>query len=142
MPAQTAKRLWNEETGCGFCMRSDSGSLWCRGLCRDISLAELVQRVRAVRDNAVRLELTSLLAACPARLFAVPDDAGAPSACAAQRRSMAVERMIHSLGRLRRSACAMARSADRLEATRNALDATEDTLAAARPLSQDRPDRL
>ena len=142
MPAQTAKRLWNEETGCGFCMRSDSGALWCRGLCRDISLSYLVLRVGAVRDNADRLELTSLLAARPARLYAAPDDAGTPSACAVQRRGMAVERMVHSLHRLRRSAGAMARSADRLESTRNALDATKDRLAAARPLSPGRPDRL
>ncbi|MDQ2103480.1 hypothetical protein [Azospirillum isscasi] len=141
MPAHTAKRLWNEETGCGFCMRSETGSLWCRGLCRDVSLAELVRRVRAVRDNAARLELSSMLATRRVPLHAVPDDADAPSARAVQRRSVAVERMVRSLHRLRRSAGAVALSADRLEATRTALAATRDGLAAL-PLSPGRPDRL
>lgn len=133
MPAHIAKRLWSEEAGCGFCMRSDSGSLWCRGLCRDISLAELVHRVRAVRDNAVRLEVSSLLMTKPVALRAVPDDADDPLARAAQRRSMAVECMVDSLQRLRRSAGAVTRSTERLEATRNALAAANAYLAAARP---------
>ncbi|QCO04710.1 hypothetical protein D3867_22795 (plasmid) [Azospirillum argentinense] len=148
MPVHTAKRLWNEETGCGFCMRSETGSLWCRGLCRDISLAELVHRVHAVRDNAMRLEVSTLLVTKPARLHAVPDDKDTPAARAAQLRGAAVDSMVRSLHRLRKSANAVARSADRLEATRNALGLRNDETAAAeppcagRPLSLCRPNRV
>ncbi|WP_145681006.1 hypothetical protein [Azospirillum brasilense] len=139
MPVHTAKRLWSEEAGCGFCMRSETGSLWCRGLCRDISLAELVHRVHAVRDNAMRLEVSTLLVTRPAPLHAVPDDKNAPAARAAQLRGAAVDSMVRSLYRLRKSATAVARSADRLEATRNALGLGKDETASAAPPSAGRP---
>ncbi|MBK3733528.1 hypothetical protein GAY29_10450 [Azospirillum brasilense] len=139
MPVHTAKRLWRQETGCGFCMRSETGALWCRGLCRDISLAELVHRVHAVRDNAMRLEVSTLLVTRPAPLHAVPDDKNAPAARAAQLRGAAVDSMVRSLYRLRKSATAVARSADRLEATRNALGLGKDETASAAPPSAGRP---
>ncbi|MBK3773350.1 hypothetical protein JJL56_23795 [Azospirillum sp. YIM DDC1] len=148
MPVHTAKRLWNEETGCGFCMRSEPGALWCRGLCRDISLADLVHRVHAVRDNAMRLEVSTLLVTKPAPLHAVPGEENAPAARAAQLRGAAVDSMVRSLYRLRKSANAVARSADRLEATRNALavrkeeSAPVDPPSAGRPLSLSRLNRV
>lgn len=148
MPAHTAKRLWRQETGCGFCMRSETGALWCRGLCRDISLTELVHRVHAVRDNAMRLEVSTLLVTKPMPLRVVPDDEDAPAARAARRRGAAVECMVRSLHRLRRSAIAVARSAERLEATRKALSvARGDPVpvghsSAVHSLSLCRPDRL
>ncbi|TWA87737.1 hypothetical protein FBZ83_101601 [Azospirillum brasilense] len=120
-------------------MRSETGSLWCRGLCRDISLAELVHRVHAVRDNAMRLEVSTLLVTRPAPLHAVPDDKNAPAARAAQLRGAAVDSMVRSLYRLRKSATAVARSADRLEATRNALGLGKDETASAAPPSAGRP---
>lgn len=139
MSVYTAKRLWSEETGCGFCMRSETGALWCRGLCRDISLAELVHRVHAVRDNAMRLEVSSLLVTKPTPLRAVPGDEDAPAARAAQRRGAAVDSMVSSLHCLRRSANAVARSAERLEATRNALAVGKEEFAPVDPPSAGRP---
>ncbi|CAO3453201.1 hypothetical protein [Azospirillum argentinense] len=120
-------------------MRSEPGALWCRGLCRDISLAELVHRVHAVRDNATRLEVSTLLVTKPARLHAIPDDKDAPAARAAQLRGAAVNSMVRSLHRLRRSADAVALSADRLEATRNALGLGKEETASAGPSSAGRP---
>ncbi|NUB22264.1 hypothetical protein GBZ26_24145 [Azospirillum formosense] len=148
MPVHTAKRLWRQEAGCGFCMRSETGSLWCRGLCRDISLADLVHRVHAVRDNAMRLEVSTLLVTKPAPLYAVPGEENMPAARAAQLRGAAVDSMVRSLYRLRKSANAVARSADRLEATRKALSLCKeepvpaDPPSAGRPLSLCRPNRV
>ncbi|ALJ36842.1 hypothetical protein FE88_15310 [Azospirillum brasilense] len=129
-------------------MRSETGALWCRGLCRDVSLTELVHRVHAVRDNAMRLEVSTLLVTRPAPLRAVPGDENAPAARAAQLRGAVVDSMVRSLYRLRTSASAMARSADRLEATRKALSLCKggavsvDPPSAGRSLSLCRPNRV
>jgi len=132
MPVQSVQRVWNDEAGCGFCLRSEPGGVWCRGLCRNVSLLELTHRIHALRGNPARLDMLNRLAVKrgkPQDVPACPTDA---RGIAAQHRAMSVERMLRSLQRLHTSAASMEASAERLNATARALADTQDILNAKR----------
>ena len=130
MPAQSVQRVWNEEAGCGFCLRSEPGGVWCRGLCRNVSLLELTHRIDALRYNATRLDMLNRLPVKPGKLQNVPACPTNARGFAVQHRAMAGERMIRSLQRLHKSGASMALSAERLEATARALADTRNILNA------------
>lgn len=132
MPVQSVQRVWNEEAGCGFCLRSEPGSVWCRGLCRDVSLLELTHRIDALRCNPTRLDMLNRLSVRPGRPQNVPACPTDARGFAAQHRAMAVERMLRSLQRLHKSAASMEASAERLDTTARALADTQDLLNAKR----------
>lgn len=99
-----ARRIWGGEAGCGFCLRAEPGGVWCRGLCWNIPLMELVKRVGAIRDNSVRLEVAQKAPVKPVKPHVVPCAPANRCERATLHRSTTVERMVGSMERLRRSA--------------------------------------
>ncbi len=132
MPVQSVQRVWNEEAGCGFCLRSEPGGVWCRGLCRNVSLLELTHRIDALRCNPTRLDMLTRLPVKPAKPQDVPACPTDARGIAAQHRAMAVERMLRCLQRLHKSAASMELSAKRLEASARAQADTQNVLNARR----------
>ncbi len=109
-------------------LRSKSGGVWCRGLCRDLPLSDVVKRVSAIRDNVVRLEIARNGPGKPVKPHIVPYAPATPGERATQQRSAAVGRVVSSRKRIQKSAAAAASTAARLQATREALAATRGAL--------------
>ncbi|MCW2242405.1 hypothetical protein [Azospirillum canadense] len=133
MTGHTLRRLWNEDATCGFCLHAEPGGAWCTGMCRDLSLTDVVKRVRAVRVNVVRLEAVKQGVIKTVKPHVVPRAPATAGEHAAQRRSTAVEHAVDSLQRARNHAVLAELTAHRLRATRAALAVTRDTLAKNRP---------
>jgi len=132
MAERTLRRLWTEEAACGFCLRAEPGGVWCSGMCRNLSLADVVKRVRTLRNNVVRLEAVRHGPVKAIRPHAVPCASMTPHDHAAQQRSRAVEHIIESLQRLQAAPTMAEATAQRLCATRKALVATQAALAKNR----------
>jgi len=132
MTGHAARRLWSQEAGCGFCLHVEPGGVWCRGLCRNLPLVDVVKRVGAIRDNVVRLEAATQGLVKPVKPHLVPCAPANRGDRATQQRSTAAERVVSSLQRLHKSAVVKELTASRLNATRKALAATKRAIGKDR----------